>query len=115
MPATDPNFDDTLTGVQKHYDFVLARLNAAPLPTPAERRAIRATAEDLYSRMCSLQNLSLVAVGPDLAAALTQVAKADKELTAGLQEITDTAKLIDSVSGYLAVVDQALDLAKRLA
>jgi len=32
----------------------------------------------------------------------------------GLQDLADTTKLVDSVSGYLAVVDQALDLAKSL-
>ena len=77
--------------------------------------AILAEAQEVLHRINLTQNLLFVALKPALAAAVGKVKDADTKLKKDLQDIADTAKFIDKVTGFLGCVDKAIDIAKKVA
>jgi hypothetical protein len=77
--------------------------------------AIVAKAQEILNRINLTQNLLLVAATQELTDAVAAVKGADTQLTKDLQGIADTAKFIDSVTGFLGYVDKAIDIAKKVA
>jgi hypothetical protein len=109
-----PDFREDLLQILKDQNRdALALLATAT--TPKMRQAILDEAEKILARMDEAQNLRLVKVTGNLLAALDELKAADVRLKEELQGVADVATLIDKVSGFLAVVDQVIDLARGRA
>jgi hypothetical protein len=101
--------------LQKKYDDLLAKRDALPASETQMDRAIALELDELLHRLDLLENLRIMATTDQLKAAILAVRKSDEQLTGELQTITDAKRFLDSMSAYLGVVDQAIDLAKKLA
>jgi hypothetical protein len=70
---------------------------------------------EIAHRLILVQNLMFAADSAQLAALVTNVQADSKSLTQAIGQIGQTTVFLNSVSAYLADVDQAIDLAKTLA
>lgn len=92
---------------------LLAKVDAVSDPGLGD--AINAQAQEVLHRINAAQNLMLVAATSEIADAVAAVKAGDDRLTSDLQNIADKAKLIDSVSGFLGCVDNAIAVARKVA
>jgi len=71
--------------------------------------------QEIAHRIILVQNLMFLANSDQLSDMVNNIQTASKNLTTAIGQIGQVAGFLNSVSAYLTVVDQAIDLAKNLA
>jgi hypothetical protein len=69
---------------------------------------------EVLHRIDLVQSLLFTAASNDITTAVAKVANANALLTKSLDSITSVTKLVNAVTSFLTLVDQAIDLAKKL-
>ena len=80
----------------------------------ADARTIVTEMQEILHRIDLVQGLLFRETTDALRSSLQKVDAADTELTEALSSVSAAADIVAGVSRYLAVVDQAIDLAKTL-
>jgi len=78
-------------------------------------QAILMEMQELLHRIDLVQNLLFRQTSTQLENAVAKVQKADKALTAALDDVADAADLVKATGQFLTLVDTAIDIAKTLA
>jgi hypothetical protein len=113
MATQNDSVKDLMQILLDQHAALLAKLDDAD--DSNLRKAILAEAQEILHRINLTQNLLFVALTPALDAALTAVKGSDAALKQDLGDIADTAAFIDKITGFLGYVDQAIDIAKKVA
>jgi hypothetical protein len=100
--------------LQAQYDALVAKRDTIT-GDPQLDAATRTQMIALLHRIDLLADLRLSAITGELQGALAAVGAADAELTRDLAGIAEAAAMVKSVSAYLASVDSAIEVMKRLA
>ncbi len=107
------------TDLQQLHDQLLAQHQALyqkldDVTDPAAAKAIVTEMRELLHRIDLVQGLLFRQSTTALRDSLQKVDAADTELTEALNAAETATDIVSGVSQYLAVVDQAIDLAKTL-
>jgi exonuclease VII small subunit len=106
--------------LQQLHDLLLAQHEALynkldDVTDPAAAQAIVTEMSEILHRIDLVQGLLFRQTTSALKKSVQKVEDADSELTEAIKSAQSATDFIKGVSSYLAVVDQAIDLAKTLA
>ena len=94
------------------HDALAQKLDDAT--TQADAQAILMEMQEILHRVDLVQNLLLRSTADSLTQAVAAVTKADATLTSQLQGVANMAALVNGVTQFLGVVDEAIAVAKLL-
>ncbi len=108
------------TDLQQLHDQLLAQHQALyqkldEVTDPAAAQAIVTEMREILHRIDLVQGLLFRESTTALLNSLKKVDAADTRLTGTLSSVSTATDIVEGVSKFLAVVDQAIDLAKTLA
>lgn len=86
----------------------------ATISDPALARGVVTEMREVVHRIDLVQSLLFTGASQRISAAVAKVQAADADLAASLRTINNITKLVQAVSGFLTLVDAAIDLAKTL-
>jgi len=106
--------------LQQLHDLLLAQHQALydkldDVTDPATAQALITEMGEILHRVDLVQGLLFRQTTDALKKSLQKVKDVDSELTDAIKSAQTATELIQGVSSYLSVVDQAIDLAKTLA
>jgi hypothetical protein len=81
---------------------------------PALARGVVTEMREVVHRIDLVQSLLFTGASQRISAAVAKVQAANADLATSLQTINNITKLVQAVSGFLTLVDAAIDLAKTL-
>ncbi len=113
MATANTSVSELMTALRGQHAALTAKLDT--VTDPALGDAILAQAQEILHRINATQNLLLVAATAEITDAVAAVKAGDDKLTSDIQDIADKAKLIDSFSGFLSSVDNAIAIARKVA
>lgn len=113
MPAQNPDIVALYKSLCAQQDALSAAIQNTTDPKVASTIATEIT--EVAHRIVLAQNLLFQADNAKLTSTVNAVKNASKDLTAAIGQIQNVTGFLNSVSAYLATVDQAIDLAKTLA
>jgi hypothetical protein len=113
MPNQNPNILAIYNSLCNQQDSLSAAIQATGDPKLAA--TISTEIQEVAHRIILTQNLLFLADAPQLAATVNNVKTSSQDLSAAIKQIQQVTGFLNSVSTYLGYVDQAIDLAKKLA
>jgi hypothetical protein len=113
MPALNPDLVAIYNALCSQQDALSAQIQQTTDPAMAD--TISTEIQEIAHRILLAQNLLFKADDPRLTTLAASVASSSQKLTTAIGQITQVTNFLNSVSSFLAVVDQAIDLAKTLA
>jgi len=113
MPNQNQDIVALYNSLCGHQDALSTAIQQTTDPNLAN--AISTEITEIAHRIMLAQNLLFKADSAKLSAAVNSISQASDKLTAAITSINNATVLIKSVSAYLALADQAIDLAKTLA
>ncbi len=109
--------NDTLADLQDRLVRLHARLRdrLGATDDDAERQALVTEMTEVTHRVQLVGGLLFAAEADELDAKVREVKAATKAVNAAIARIGGLKDLLDAMSGFLGLVDEAIDLAKTLA
>jgi hypothetical protein len=86
-----------------------------PDTTQAQSQTISTEIQEIAHRIILVQNLLFTEDSAKIAALLPKIAAASNDLSTAIGQIQNVTNFLNTVSSFLADVDEAIDLAKTVA